>query len=263
MSDFTGSEQFGMPYLFLKEYFICFQYVFVDNISWFEMHDSADDLQCGAHAEHGNDCADAHRAAEKPADEKGDAHHDRLYHADGRFREAFTQSDQQGIARATALCCTHIEILPVAHDEQTNDNHDAADGDVVEIRQGDDVVDEVHIVAHQQGIQNRAIADFFLQHYINTQNDDADNGMHDTITHSYPIGCAHGKAVPRGQTDVCLNGQIDTDGEDEQAEGRFQDFFYHLYFCLHGISPYIKHQQGVIFLQKRKGFCLFLLFSLF
>ena len=92
-----------MPYLFLKEYFICFQYVFVDNIPRLEMHDLADDLQCGAHAEHGNDRADAYRAAEKPADEKGDAHHDRLHDTDGCFRETLAQSDQQRIAGTTSL----------------------------------------------------------------------------------------------------------------------------------------------------------------
>ena len=242
------------PSRFLEQYSICFDYIFMNHISGFKMHDFADDLQRSAHTKYGNDCADANRAAQYPANEKGDADHDGLHHADGGFRETLAKSDQQRITGAAALCCVHIEILPVTHDEQTNDDHDTADRDAVELRQGDEMVDEINIVSHQKGIQNGTITDFFLQQYVDTQNHDADDGMDDAITHAYPIGRAHRKAVPWRQPNISLNGQEHADGKDKQPEGGFQYFFYHLYFCLHRISPVNARPACLFFCGKGRVF---------
>ena len=233
-------------FLFLEEYSVCFQYIFVYHISGFKMHDLADDLQCSTHTEYGNDCADANGAAQQPADEEGDADHDGLYYANGGSGEAFAQCDQQGITGAAALCRTHIEILSVTHDEQTNNDHDAADRDIAELRHGYDAVDKVNVVAYQQGIQNRAVADFFLQQNVNAQDDDADDGMDDAITHPYPIGCTHGETVPRCQTDIRFYGQIYANGKDKEPEGGFQYFLYHLCFRLHKNTPVLIRKSDFI-----------------
>ena len=207
------------------------------HISWFKMHDLTDDLQCSAHAEYGNNRTYANGPAQQPADEEGDADHDGLHHTDGGSGEAFAQCDQQRISGAATLCSIHVEILSVAHDEQTDDDHDAADRDIAELRHGYDAVDEVNIVAHQQGVQNGAVADFFLQQDIDCQNDDADDRMDDAVTITDPSGNTHGKTVPWCQTDICLYGQIDADGEDKQPQSGFQYFFYDVCFRLHKSAP--------------------------
>lgn len=188
---------------------------------WLKVHDFADDLQSRAHAKYGNNGANSHGAAQQPAHAQRHTDHYRLYHADGGIGEPLAQGDEQGVPRAAALPGRHIEILPIAHDKQTCHNHDAAQGQAVHFRQGKDTVDKVHIISHQKGIQNGAVADFFLQQNINDEDKDADARMDDAVAEPDMGGGAHGEAIPRGQADIRLNGQIYPAGKEEQPEGRF------------------------------------------
>ncbi len=109
----------------------------------------------------------------------------------------------------------HIEILPIAHDEKAQNDHDAAQGQAVPFGQGKDAVDEVNIIAHQKGIQNGAVADFFLQQNIDDKDEDADARMDDAIAQPDMGGGTHGKTIPRGKADIRLNGQIYAKGKEE------------------------------------------------
>ncbi len=159
----TRSALFLYRCLFSQQEFCCFRYIQMMNFPWLKVHDLADDLQSCAHAKYGNDGADAHRAAQQPAHEQRHTNHDRLYHADGSIGETLAQSNQQRIPGAAALSGGHIEILPISHDEEAHNDHDAAEGQTTAFRQGKSAVDAVNIIAHQKGIQNGAVADFFLQ----------------------------------------------------------------------------------------------------
>lgn len=196
--------------------------------SRFKVHKLADDLQSRTYAEYGDDSANAYRTAQQPANEQRRTDHYGLYYADRGIGEPLTQGDEQGIPWAAALPGGHIEILPITHDKQTCNHHNAAQGQAVHFWQGKDAVDEVNIIAHQKGIQNGAVADFFFQQNIDEQDEDTDARMDDAIAEPYVIGNTHGKAIPRSKADICLNGQIDAEGKEEQPEGGFTDLFYHL-----------------------------------
>lgn len=114
--------------------------------SWLKVHDAANDLQSRSRNKNGNDGADADRAIQDPVDQQNHADDDGLHQTDGVIWEPLAQGDCQRIARAAALPCGHIKILPEAHHEQPDNNKNnaqieiAADGNGSEIRNPIDII---------------------------------------------------------------------------------------------------------------------------
>ena len=172
------------------------------------------------HAEGEDQRADADRAAQKPADERGGAQQRDAHGADRDAPDALGEADEERVARAAAERGGHIEILRVGEDDEAEQHHRHAREQRGTGLHQTEPVEEVHGLADDDRVDEHGDADRLAQKDVDDEDGEGDRDGGRAVEDAERFGRAEIQHLPRADADVCLNGEIDSEAVDEERDRR-------------------------------------------
>ena len=147
------------------------------HFSGLEVQDIIDKLHDETCAKGADECTDADRAAEQPADQEYNAPLHNFHDPDRDPGQALAETDKKGVSRAAALPAAHIDPHADRHEDKSNKHDHNTCGETGVFRKRIQVIEHLDKVSGQQCIDDRAISDPFFQKKVNEQDHDR-HGRH-------------------------------------------------------------------------------------
>lgn len=206
-------------------------------------HGEEAELQDGPHAEGADQRADAHRAAQQEAHQRGTAEHQDSHRTDGDALQPPLEPHQQGVSGAAAQGSAHIIILGIGHDGQPNQHHQHAAQQAFGDGNHINGVEKVHRFSHHEGIYNHCKANRLPEPQVNEQNGEGNGDGGGAVQDAEGFGNAQTQHIPRPCADAGMNGEIDAQSVDEQAD-RSQNHTYDNVSCgVVAVSDDVAHSR--------------------
>lgn len=123
------------------------------------------------------------------------------------------------MSRPAAETGPHVQVLGVAHDDQPQEHHGDASRQGIGHRDNIQPGEQIHGLAHHQGIDEHGKADGLFQDNVNGQNDKAHGDGGVAVENAQGFGQTQVEHIPGARADTGMDGEIDPQPVKEQTDG--------------------------------------------
>ena len=205
------------------------------------MEEVKDDLDRRADAEHADDSTDSHRAAQEETDDQHNRFDGAADQAHRNLGQTLGESGHHRVTGSAAHTRSYIKEGAHCQHKQAQYHHAAACNGIGRCRYPVQPLEEVHHIAHRQGVAQSAEPDGFTQHNGGGEDTQSHQDIDGSIADAGDVLNPHVEYVPWGHTHAALDRQQNTYCTEEQSCIEPQESLYigkdHGFFNLLSVCP--------------------------